>query len=303
MSESLLRVESLAAGYGDVQILWGISLAAAPGSVTTLVGANGAGKTTTLRAVMGSIAPLKGRVWFAGEDVTRLSPHAKTARGLVLEIGVGSGLNLALYGAAVERICAIDPTPALLRLADEGHVEAQFRLGRIYENAVGVVQSISDSVHWYGLAAEAGYAPAQSRLGLIFMVEPPAPASLTAETSRLVFHVSPLSGKGLLSQQVRDALKALLKSTGGATIVDLASEQSIVEAFPAFLEAVRSGTHSSADLSHVQRYARRNQAQALAQSISKRIEAVGVHSRQESEILAGPKAVAADLKQAKNSRE
>jgi ubiquinone/menaquinone biosynthesis C-methylase UbiE len=39
------------------------------------------------------------------------------ARGLVLEIGVGSGPNLALYGAAVERLCAIDPTPELLRLA------------------------------------------------------------------------------------------------------------------------------------------------------------------------------------------
>ena len=72
MNEKLLRVESLEAGYGDVQILWGISLAAAPGSVTTLVGANGAGKTTTLRAVMGAIAPFRGRVWFAGEDVTAL---------------------------------------------------------------------------------------------------------------------------------------------------------------------------------------------------------------------------------------
>jgi ubiquinone/menaquinone biosynthesis C-methylase UbiE len=39
------------------------------------------------------------------------------ARGCVLEVGVGSGLNLALYGAAVERVCAIDPSPELLRLA------------------------------------------------------------------------------------------------------------------------------------------------------------------------------------------
>jgi branched-chain amino acid transport system ATP-binding protein len=84
MNEQLLRVESLEAGYGDVQILWGISLAAAEGAVTTLVGANGAGKTTTLRAIMGAIAPIGGRVWFAGEDVTALPPHAKAARGLVL---------------------------------------------------------------------------------------------------------------------------------------------------------------------------------------------------------------------------
>lgn len=42
-----------------------------------------------------------------------------TARGLVLEIGVGSGLNLALYGPAVDRVCAIDPSPELLRLAGQ----------------------------------------------------------------------------------------------------------------------------------------------------------------------------------------
>jgi branched-chain amino acid transport system ATP-binding protein len=82
--DMLLRVEALEAGYGDVQVLWGISLAVARGRVTTLVGANGAGKTTSLRAVTGSIMPKSGRVWFRGEDVSRLPPHAKTERGLVL---------------------------------------------------------------------------------------------------------------------------------------------------------------------------------------------------------------------------
>jgi len=47
------------------------------------------------------------------------------------------------------------------------------------------------------------------------------PGAVSAETARLVFHVSPLSNKGLLSQQVRDALKALLHETHGATIVKL----------------------------------------------------------------------------------
>ena len=46
MTEQLLQVEALEAGYGDVQVLWGLSVAAAPGVVTTLVGANkpGAGE-------------------------------------------------------------------------------------------------------------------------------------------------------------------------------------------------------------------------------------------------------------------
>ena len=84
MAEPVLRVEALEAGYDEVQVLWGISLAVALGAMTTLLGANGAGKTTSLRAIMGSIRPFTGRVFFAGEDVTRLSPHAKAARGLVL---------------------------------------------------------------------------------------------------------------------------------------------------------------------------------------------------------------------------
>ena len=82
--EMLLQVEGLEAGYGDVRVVWGVSLAVARGSVTTLVGANGAGKTTSLRAITGLIRPQGGRVLFNGEDVTRLPAHAKTARGLVL---------------------------------------------------------------------------------------------------------------------------------------------------------------------------------------------------------------------------
>ena len=84
MSEPILQVEALEAGYGEVQVLWGISLAASARQLTTIVGANGVGKTTTLRAIAGSIAPWRGRVLFKGEDVTRLSPHDKAARGLVL---------------------------------------------------------------------------------------------------------------------------------------------------------------------------------------------------------------------------
>jgi branched-chain amino acid transport system ATP-binding protein len=84
MSEALLQVEGLETGYGEVQVLWGLSLHAVRGKLTVLVGANGAGKTTTLRAVVGTLAPWNGRVLLQGEDVTRMPAHAKVARGLVL---------------------------------------------------------------------------------------------------------------------------------------------------------------------------------------------------------------------------
>ena len=84
MAETLLEVEALEAGYGEVQVLWGLSLKARRGALTAIVGANGAGKTTTLRAVAGTIAPWRGRVMFENEDVTHLPTHQKAARGFAL---------------------------------------------------------------------------------------------------------------------------------------------------------------------------------------------------------------------------
>jgi branched-chain amino acid transport system ATP-binding protein len=83
-ADALLTVENLEAGYGEVQVLWGLSLKARRGALTAIVGANGAGKTTTLRAVAGSIAPWRGKVTFEGDDVTHLPSHAKAARGFAL---------------------------------------------------------------------------------------------------------------------------------------------------------------------------------------------------------------------------
>jgi len=81
---ALLQVENLKSGYGEVQVLWGISLEVQPGKLTTIVGANGAGKSTTLRSVMGSVRPWSGRILLGGKEVTKLSSHAKANRGLVL---------------------------------------------------------------------------------------------------------------------------------------------------------------------------------------------------------------------------
>ncbi len=84
MSEALLTVEGLEAGYGEVQVLWGVSLKSEHSHLTAIVGANGAGKTTMLRAIAGTITPWSGRVTFGGEDVTRAATHVKAAQGLAL---------------------------------------------------------------------------------------------------------------------------------------------------------------------------------------------------------------------------
>jgi branched-chain amino acid transport system ATP-binding protein len=126
MSEALLAVEALEAGYGEVPVLWGISLGAARGKLTTIVGANGVGKTTSLRAIVGSIRPWGGRVVFKGDDVTRLAPHVKAARGLALvpegrqlfsamsieenlEMGAYSRHGTRSYASRLERVYALFP--------------------------------------------------------------------------------------------------------------------------------------------------------------------------------------------------
>jgi branched-chain amino acid transport system ATP-binding protein len=81
---AFLEINNIASGYGEVQILWGVSLKLEKGKLTTLVGSNGVGKTTLLRTVMGILKPLQGSVMFAGGDITRLSPHLRAKAGLVL---------------------------------------------------------------------------------------------------------------------------------------------------------------------------------------------------------------------------
>jgi branched-chain amino acid transport system ATP-binding protein len=81
---SILEINDLTSGYGDVQILWGASLALTEGNITALVGANGAGKTTLLRTIMGLVKPKSGSVHFSGRDVSHLPAHAKAELGLVL---------------------------------------------------------------------------------------------------------------------------------------------------------------------------------------------------------------------------
>ena len=81
---SVLDVNGIASGYGEVQILWNTSIKLEKGKLTSLVGSNGVGKTTLLRTVMGLIKPWQGSIVFNGKDVTRMSPHAKAANGIVL---------------------------------------------------------------------------------------------------------------------------------------------------------------------------------------------------------------------------
>ena len=78
---ALLEVDSLVAAYGKIEVLHGVSLELAEGTLCAIVGANGAGKTTLLRSISGLVAK-RGTVRFGGDEITTLPTHAIVRKGL-----------------------------------------------------------------------------------------------------------------------------------------------------------------------------------------------------------------------------
>jgi urea transport system ATP-binding protein len=126
----MLSVEDVHQYYGGSHILRGVSLEAAAGQVTVLLGRNGVGKTTLLRSIVGLVPVKAGRVAFGGADLTGAPPHARARAGigyvpqgreifprLTVEENLLMGLATRRRGAKVpERVFALFPAlKALLR--------------------------------------------------------------------------------------------------------------------------------------------------------------------------------------------
>jgi branched-chain amino acid transport system ATP-binding protein len=83
MSDGVLRVEHLNAGYGDTQVLWDVSLELRPGEIVAIIGSNGAGKSTLLGAISGLVKTWSGTVTFNDEDLTGKQPDRLVSAGVV----------------------------------------------------------------------------------------------------------------------------------------------------------------------------------------------------------------------------
>ena len=144
----MLSVECVHQHYGGSHILRGVSLEAAQGQVTVLLGRNGVGKTTLLRSIVGLVPVTAGRVAFEGADLTRAPAHARARAGigyapqgreifprLTVEENLLMGLATRPRGAEVpERVFALFPAlKALLRRRGgdlSGGQQQQLAIGR-----------------------------------------------------------------------------------------------------------------------------------------------------------------------------
>ena len=82
-SPLILELQGLCAGYGEIQVLWGVDLAVARGEITALIGSNGAGKTTLMRALSGLIPTQAGYYFSEGRDLTGDTAAEILAHGIV----------------------------------------------------------------------------------------------------------------------------------------------------------------------------------------------------------------------------
>jgi branched-chain amino acid transport system ATP-binding protein len=82
MSDPLLSIQGLHAGYDMTEVLQGVDLNVERGSVVSLVGRNGVGKTTTLRSIVGNLTPNAGSITFDGEDITTLETESTIRNGI-----------------------------------------------------------------------------------------------------------------------------------------------------------------------------------------------------------------------------
>ena len=78
----LLGISRLNVAYGDVQVLWDVSLEVLPGEIVALIGSNGAGKSTLLTTISGLLSPRSGAIVFAGASITRAATQEIVRRGI-----------------------------------------------------------------------------------------------------------------------------------------------------------------------------------------------------------------------------
>jgi branched-chain amino acid transport system ATP-binding protein len=132
-----LDVRGLQAGYGDVQVLWDVSLDVGPSEIVCVVGSNGAGKTTALRCISGLLPARAGAVRVDGADLTNAAPaalleagiaHVPEGRRLFAAMSVRDNLLMGAYRRAdkaeiqrdLDRVYGLFPILAERRRQDAG---------------------------------------------------------------------------------------------------------------------------------------------------------------------------------------
>jgi len=82
-AQPLLEIHDLEAGYGDVPVLWGISMTVHSNEIVGLIGSNGAGKSTLINVLSGIVPIWKGKIFSKGKEITAFTPKERVELGMI----------------------------------------------------------------------------------------------------------------------------------------------------------------------------------------------------------------------------
>ena len=107
MSDVAFACRDVVAGYGDVEVLHGVTITVGAGTITALLGNNGAGKTTLMRTIAGVLPLRSGTLVYSGRPIGKLDAAGRVAAGIAL---VPEG-RLVFAELSVAEISALAPMP------------------------------------------------------------------------------------------------------------------------------------------------------------------------------------------------
>ncbi len=224
----MLEIRDLDVAYGDIRVLFGVSLSVGPGEIVALLGPNGAGKSTLLTTVAGLLRPRAGAIRWQGEDLAAVPAHLIVERGLALvpegrrlfggmtvednlDLGAFAPRARATKAAGLERVYTLFPDLQARRRqlvsALSGGQQQMVAVGRalmtnptllmLDEPSLGIAPRLVASI-FESLAAI-------NRAGVgVFLVEQNVQAALTLAHRAYVLESGRIAGQGAAADLLRD---------------------------------------------------------------------------------------------------
>ena len=201
MNKILLEVRGLTKSFGALLACDDVSLEILEGETHAIIGPNGAGKTTLISQLAGNLRPDRGRVRFAGEDITALSAPARARRGFARSFQITS-----IYPdfTALENVM----------LAVQAHSGSSFRFWRPAREEARLRSPANAILEEVGLGGRSGVLAANLAHGEQRALEI---ATALATRPRLLLLDEPVAGMGVEETQRMIALLSSLK--GGKTLI------------------------------------------------------------------------------------
>lgn len=228
---TILNVENLLMMFGGLSAVSDVHFQVEEGEIRALIGPNGAGKTTILNVINGVYRPTRGKISFAGEDITGLSPHVITRRGIARtfqNIQVFRGLSV------------------LENVMVAGHVRSPVNLfstivktGIARKEERNIVDSATAALKFVGLAGRKGMDPenlpyGQKRLMEIaralateprlIMVDEPSAGMNEAETLELVDLIRQIRDRGITVILIEHNMRLVMSISDMVTVFDFGAK-------------------------------------------------------------------------------